>query len=70
MSNTYYVVGVSEDASLFCPAGEGIAPGHQPSEVVWGHTYATGQRGGVKRCACGAEWRVLEYAKNARRRRR
>lgn len=70
MNKSYYTVGAPEGISPICPAGVGTVPSHKTGSPRWTYTYSTGQRGGIVDCACGAEWRVLEYAKVAKRRSR
>jgi len=40
--------------------------GHVVSNVVWDRVNGRGSRAGRAVCDCGAEMRVLEYAKSAR----
>lgn len=42
--------------------------GHVVTTVVWDRVNGRGSRAGRAVCDCGAEMRVIEYAKSARRR--
>ena len=48
------------------------AVGHSHSTVLldWQRVTATGQKAGVAICECGAEQRIMQYAKDVRRKRR
>ena len=48
------------------------AVGHRHSTVRldWQRVTATGQKAGVAICECGAEQRIMQYAKDVRRKRR
>lgn len=47
-----------------------VGHSHSTVRVVWHRTTATGQKAGVAVCDCGAEQRIMQYAKDVRRSRR
>lgn len=43
---------------------------HSTTRLDWQRVTATGQKAGVAICECGAEQRIMQYAKDVRRKRR
>ena len=47
-----------------------VGHSHSTVRVEWQRTTATGQKAGIAVCECGAEQRIMQYAKDVRRKRR
>lgn len=49
---------------------QAVGHSHSTVRVAWQRVTATGQKAGVAICECGAEQRIMQYAKDVRRKRR
>ena len=47
-----------------------VGHSHSTVKVAWHRVTATGQKAGVAICECGAEQRIMQYAKDVKRRSR